>query len=211
MQNTLGILWEYIKNTLNPLAPACQGHQGCVFRVPFAFQQSSVMFSAISHLLLSCSQAHKRNWFCPGTRPTLDPPLHRKSINFQTCFQGSKIRKTTPKASKKTIKIDPRIHKNKFCGRKCFALLSMRKPGSRSLRRSNFDSEIEKKWTGNKSETKMNFPASMPKKLSKKCPEIDPESIKILLVLQSAPEVPKWFPATPKWRHQGPEMATARS
>ena len=50
------------------------------------------------------------SWFSPSTRRTLDPLLHRKSINFQTCFQGSKNQKNCCQGLQKTMKIDPGMH-----------------------------------------------------------------------------------------------------
>ena len=94
----------------NPPAPACQGHQGCGFRRPFAFLQSSVMLAAISHLLLSCWQARNSILFTPHTHRTQDPLHHRRSIFFKlvtgaakACQRFQKTKKSIPKSIKRSF------------------------------------------------------------------------------------------------------------
>ena len=73
--------------------PMC-GHHCCGFRIPSAFQQSSV---------LKLPEGSKTSWFtttiCCGS-------VFHKSINSQACLQGSKNPKTTfPEASDKNSKL----------------------------------------------------------------------------------------------------------
>ena len=98
----------------------------------------------------------------------------------------------------------------------------MRKPGYRSPKRPNVDSEINEKMAWRQARKQIEISSPGPQKAVEMGPEIDPRSVKIMIqtprvhpaapmVLPGAPEVPKWSPSVRKWRHQGPEMATARA
>ena len=85
-------------------APACQGHQGCVFWIPFASQQLSDMLSAISHLLLSCLQATIRDFFPPAPSPLGIRYTTKNPSIFKPVSKAAKIRKAAqslPKTKKK--------------------------------------------------------------------------------------------------------------
>ena len=86
-----------IELLLSPLAPACQGHQGCVSWMP-AF----------------CLQTPKRVLFTTTTRLALDPLHYQKSIKGQVCFQGSNNWKNCSQGLQRMTKINPELHKTRF-------------------------------------------------------------------------------------------------
>ena len=139
-------LKQDLKQDLTPPAPACQGQQGCGFRIPLAFQELSIMLPAISHLL--AVYRLQNLVICPRHPPRSRSvaQLHNKnSIIFQVCFRGNKNQKITEKTKRKitTSKIQPESIKNDFYAKLISAVRYMRKHGVLSPKSPNFDSEID--------------------------------------------------------------------
>ena len=59
----------------------------------------------------------------PSTRRAQTPLHHRKSMNFEACFQSHKTRKNCPMASKKSKTSTPKSMKNDFREKLFFAIL----------------------------------------------------------------------------------------
>ena len=127
--------------------PLCW-HHGCAIRSPFAFQHSSVQVGCFSAVIgpeaagcrsaepLAMLQGRRKGrrfhllwiWFPP-----------RKPSIFQLVSRAAKIRKTTPKASKKAMQIDSELHEKRLMRKIGFvAVLSMRKPVFATHKRPDF-------------------------------------------------------------------------
>ena len=127
----------------NPPAPACQGHRGCGYWKPTAFQQSSVILSAVQQSAVKLFTRPR----VPCDLP-LPPNFHwiqfpppRKSIKFYAWIQGSKISKLFLNFPKMT-QIYSQIKKTITFGKFVFAIHSLRKPGFRNPKRTDFVSVV---------------------------------------------------------------------
>ena len=65
-----------------------QSHQGCGFRISFAFQQLLVVLSAINHLLLSCLQARQVVFIYPRHPRVYRSVTLPKTDQFSSLFPG---------------------------------------------------------------------------------------------------------------------------
>ena len=181
------------------------------------------MFSAISHLLLSCVQGSKMSWFTFNSHPNLDPLHHQNSINVQACFQGSKNQKNCSQGFLKPRKNYPKSIKNNFCEKLFFVIPSKRKSRFKIPSVQFGLGNWFKKWPGNKPETKFEMSNLSAQKTFKEGPRICKNQW-----WKSCSRTPwcpscgahtptrcrrgtKMVPRVPKWRHQAPQMATARS
>ena len=87
-----------------------------------------------------------------------DPLLRIRFITknrfiFKSVFKAQKTRKVAPKASKKHKHRFPKSERD-FHDKSIFAIPSMRKPRFGSLKRRNFNSEIDKQMTWKQARTK---------------------------------------------------------
>ena len=108
--------------------------------IPFAFQQSSVLLSAISHLLLSCLKARYSTGFTINAHRSQSYTIKNPSIS-KSVSRATKIRKAAPKVFKKRQNAIPKSIKRDFHEELVFAIHSPRKPGFKSRGRPNFASE----------------------------------------------------------------------
>ena len=106
-----------------------EGRQGCGFRIPSAFQQSSVpeqLFNALLFIFYK-KQFQRKS---PSLPHLLRILLHLKNPSiFKHATKAAQIRKTASKASEPQQRSTPNCLKNEFCETHKCAIRSMRKHG----------------------------------------------------------------------------------
>ena len=111
-----------------------------------------------------------------------------KTLNFQACFQDRKNQKNHPQGFQKTLKIGPRIIKERVLRKHGFCNTFLTKTLFWKLQLSIIPLENRcKKSPGNKPKTNIEFNPSNTKKLSKWDRKISPKSIKILFRTPTCP------------------------
>ena len=117
--------------------PPLSGHHGCGFLKPSAFQQPSVLLSAVrpsaAKLFTSTRVRVIYHRHLSNFGSVTPPEIHK----FQACFQGGISR-----GLQKAANIEPQINKHCFCEPLFFAIHSIRTLCFRSPKRSNFKSKI---------------------------------------------------------------------
>ena len=118
--NVANFLFLYIGTVafykIRSAGPCLPGHEGCGFRIPCAFQQSSVMLSTIYY------QPSAVNLFTGLRNVVISPQLLSNSGSitppkiqqFSSLFHGSKNQKNSSEGHRKTTQIDRGIHNKIF-------------------------------------------------------------------------------------------------
>ena len=141
--------------------PPLWGHHGCGYRIVSAFQQSSVLLSAVQPSAvklftrpeLYVIKPRLPSSFCSVT-PTKINQLSSLSPRRQ------KLEKMLPRLPNNNTNLTPKSMKNDFCEKLISAAASMREPGLRNHGRPNSNSQIGTK-SDVKKKTKMNYNVSL--------------------------------------------------
>ena len=123
---------ERVRNQIaneDPLAPACQGHQGCVITYNSFFNnyRSCFLLSSDELSAVICSQGRNPVRSAPPD-PLIKINFHtRKSMCFNIVFKAQEPRKKLfPRPPTIENKSDPKFIKRNFCGKLMFTKLRLK-------------------------------------------------------------------------------------